>query len=601
MTTYDTVVGVDSAFNFPPEVREAIASSQEIKDMISSMTSGTQSGAEPVGKGEQDVYVEDFLDPNRVVGSTDDRAAFEAARLTGKRVRAREGTFYLSKSPDWSDNAWFEGAGKGRTIIKFLDSAPADATLWGNIKLTGTVQMYFKGFTLDGNCGRQGGTLTAAGGSRSSNMTFRNVTHFTVEDVSSINPLLHSFDVTRGHLDYPYLNDGFMATLRSSNGYFNRVDGTNFGDDGFTVHSSDYIHVANSIFHDPRNRTNCNGLEFDGDSRYCTSTNNRTYNCYGGIEVKGHANESSSQAVTINGHISVMDVRSYHFRHIGHHLGPNTDTGAPGDPVSKSAFDIVATNLVSIFPGNRNGFQDETSPSALTISAFSNVSVTNFTAIGDPSYDFAHNSVVTAMYLSNNIKLSNFNFRDFKGSDQDIYITGGFNKSTRVIIDGVNSKNSSPRIIGVGSLNPAVSIDNVQGVAPATGALYAIDCGYSTEKINIGQNIQVEGFPTVVRFDGTNYSTLAKFLRRAMKSLTGVTKLVDLDVTKDYYFNTTEWATFTDVPLNQGGGNWVEHSVITGNSVIQRVTRNTTGTSQASAWRIIDTSTKGVGAWNSLI
>jgi len=601
MTTYDTFVGVDSTYNFPPEVREAIASSQEIKDAIAAMTSGTQTGAPPIGKGEQDVYVEDYLATNRVPGLTDDRPAFEAARLTGKRVRAREGTFYLSKSPDWSDNAWFQGAGKGRTIIKLLDSAPADATLWGNIKLTGTVQGYFADFTLDGNCGRQNGTLTAAGGSRSSNFTLRNAKYFYVERVSSINPLLHSFDVTRGHLDYPYLEDGNLATLRSSDCYFDMLDGTNFGDDGFTVHSSDYIHVSNSIFYNPRNRTNCNGFEFDGDSRYNVATNNRTYGCYGGIEVKGHANESASQAMTINGHISVMDTRSYHFRHIGHHLGPNTDTGAPGDPVSKSAFDIVATNLVSIFPGNRYGFQDETTPSALTISAFSNVSVTNFTAIGDPNYDFAHNSVVTAMYLANNIKLSNFNFRDFKGSDQDIYITGGFNKATRVIIDGVNSKNSSPRIIGIGSANPQVSIDNVQGVAPATGALYAIDAGYSNDKVNIGQNIQVEGYPTVVRFDGTNYSTLSKFLRRALKSLNGATKLIDLDVTKDYYFNTTEWAAFSDVPPGQTGGNWVEHSVMTGNSVIQRATRNTTGTTQQAAWRIIDTSSKGAGAWNSLI
>lgn len=555
-------------------------------------------GAAKVSNGEQDVYVEDYLAANRVPGTTDDLAAFNAAIATGKRVRARETTFHVSKSPSWGDNTWFKGSGKGRTIIKLLTSAPGDASLWCNKDLTGNTQGYWADFTLDGFASRPNGA-TGGNGTRSSGLSLRNAHYWYIDRVSVINPVQHAFDVTNGSLDYPYGGDGVLAGTRSDYIWFDQCDGSGFGDDAFTCHSSDYITYSRCIGFNPRKKENCNAFEIDGDSRYVTLNDNRSYNCYGGIEIKGHDNESAAQGVTINGHISTRDVRSYHFRHIGHHLGPNTDTGAPGDPPTKSAFDIVATNLVSIFPGNRTGFQEDTTPSALNISAFSNVSITNFTAIGDPAYDFAGESVVTLKYLAHNIKLTNFNFRNFKNSAADIYVSGGFNMADRIIIDGVNSLNSSPRVVTIGTGNPFVSVNNINAIAPSVGALYGVDAGYSSDSnFTLGDTINLVGYPTAVRFKSTNYATSDLFRRRMQNAPTGFTRLIDLDPTKDYYFSTSEWATLTDIPSGQSGANFVEHSKIYVNSVMQKVVRNTTGTTQTAAWRVIDVGTKTAGPWN---
>jgi hypothetical protein len=588
MTTYDTVVGVDSAYNFPPEVREAIAASQEIQDAIAAMTSGADNGAVPVGKGEQVVYVEDYLDPNRVPGLTDDRAAFEAARLTGKKVFARAGTFYLSKSPDWSDNAFFKGAGKGKTIIKFLDSAPADATLWGNVKLTGTVQGYFSDFTLDGNCNRQGGTLVAAGGSRSSNLTFRNTQHFYVDRVSSINPLLHCFDVTRGHLDYAYLGDGNLATLRSSNVYFDQCDGTNFGDDGFTCHSSDYIHISRSIFYSPRMRTNCNGLEFDGDSRHCTGTNNLTINCYAGIEIKGHGNESAAQDIQINGHIDIGSVRSYNFRHIGFHEGT--------DPISKTAKNILATNLISINPNNDAGFQDDATPRALAISAYHGVTINGFTAIGRGGYK-AGDVAVAIQYRARNINISGINITGWLGADQDISITTG----DFVTLSGT-IENSAKRAIYVGSTVTSVKMLGLHATAPTDGsAMYGIDCYSTTSALAVdgSSGITIVGYPTAaIRAAGVNWASWNMFVNRALDVPAGTTRIIDLDPSRAYYASSAVFATLTDIPSGATGGYFIQPSNCNSDSVVRTITRNTSGTSQTQYWRVENYISKTSSAWN---
>jgi hypothetical protein len=327
-----------------------------------------------------------------------------------------------------------------------------------------------------------------------------------------------------------------------------------------------------------------------------------TQDCYGGVEIKAHATANAAQDVHIDGHISIRDVRSYHWRHIGHHLGYNYDTNTPGDPVSVSAFDITASNLVSIFPGNRLGFQEDTSPSALNISAYVNVSVTNFTAIGDPAYDFAGENVVTLKYQTNNVSLKNMNIRNFKGSGVDIYVTGGFNKADRITIDGVNVKNSSPTVIGVGTLNPMVSISNVNAVAPATGAQYGIDAGWSTSNIHITDTLNLVGYPTQIRYNSTNYATADRYFRRTTDVPSGVTRMLDLDPTMDYYASTSAFAAFgTDRPApaaSAGGGYWITHSRLTADSTIQTLTRNTSSTSQAQYWRVMNFSTKTAGAWN---
>lgn len=533
-----------------------------------------------LGRGWANVL--DFLEPGRVEGVTDDRPAFEAARLTGRPVYAPTGNYYLSKSPDWGSGAVFRGDGKRKTIIKLLDNAPADVTLWGNASLNGTVQMYFSDFTLDGNCQRQGGTLQPAGGSRSSCMTFRNVQHAYVDRVEAINPLLHGFDVTRGALDYPYLGDGVVATMRSSNIYFDQCESTNFGDDAFTCHSSDYIHYSRCIGYDPRNRDNNNGFEIDGDSRHITLTNNRSYGCYAGIEVKGHENESAAQEIIINGHHDTGSVRSYNFRHIGFH----SDT----DPLSTTARNIIATNLVSIDPNNDKNFQDTATPRALAISAFKGVSITGFTAIGRGGYG-AGCVAISIQFKASHINLSGINVSGWTGADSDLSITSG----DYVTVTGFTTRESAPRAIYTGSNISAVNFFGVNATAPTTGATTGIDL-YSSIGLEFA-GLSVTGYPIPFRADLIDYPSIGLFARRARFVPAGITSMKDLDPSNDYYASTTTFAAFTtDRPTGATGAYFITHSRANGDSVTQTITRNTS-TSPVQYWRILNHVTKETSAW----
>lgn len=53
-------------------------------------------------------------------------------------------------------------------------------------------------------------------------------------------------------------------------------------------------------------------------------------------------------------------------------------------------------------------------PRALVISAYKNVNVSGFTAIGDPDYDYKENPVVALQYRSQNITINGIKIRGFK-------------------------------------------------------------------------------------------------------------------------------------------------------------------------------------------
>lgn len=590
------IVGTDLSVISATELlagRVELATALETLEGIDATRAVHPAGLKPLldkkeNKGDRVAYVEDYLDVNRVEGVTDDRPAFESARLTGKPVRAKAGIFYISRAPDWGDNANFVGAGVDKTIIKLLDSAVQSADVWSNASLAGTVQGYFADFTLDGNCMRQGGFADGGGGSRGSCLVLRNVKHFYVDRVKAINPAQHCFDVTRGSLDYAYVGDGVLATLRSENVYFNQLQGTNFGDDAFTTHSSDFVHVSNSIFYNPRNRGNCNGIEFDGDSRYCTATNNRTYNCYSGIEVKGHGSESAAQGITINGHIDTGSVRSYSFRHIGFHGG--------ADPVSLSAKDITATNLVSIHPNNDAGFQDDATPRALSISAYHNVSIAGFTTIGRGNYtDDA--IAIQVQYRARNISITGINIRNWLGAFADISVTTG-----DVVTLGGNIEHSAKRALYVGSNVETVNLVGLNATAPIDGsALHGLDL-YSDTSANAVQEsygVSLRGYVNPVRAGGVNYSSWALFMRRIRDIPVGTTRLIDLPPAYTYYGSSGAMNLLTDHP-SIGGAAIIEHSDVS-DVYVQTVTRNTTGaTLQAQAWRIcyINLTT---GPWNRVV
>lgn len=534
-----------------------------------------------VPKGERWANVKDYLDPERVPGVTDDRPAFEAARLTGRPVYAPADTYYLSQTPDWGDNCRFSGDGKGRTVIKFLESAPAGAILWGVTNFGGTVQGYFSDFTLDGNCQRQGGALVAAGGSQSSTFTLRNVRHFFVDRVSSINSLQHGFDVTRGSVEYAYVGDGNLATLRSSDVHFDQCDASNFGDDGFTTHSSDYVTFSRSIAFYPRLRGNCNGFEIDGDSRYCTLNDNRTYGCYAGVEVKGHGTESAAMFTTINGHRDTGSVRSFNFRHIGYQTG--------ADPVSLTALGITASDLVSIDANNDAGFQDDATPRGLSVSAYQGVVINGLVIKGRRGYGAG--AIAVQVQYRASAQINGLIISGWTGAELDVSLT----TNGRVGITGLNVHDSASNCLYLGSTVASARIDVTRLTAPTAGGGTGIDA-YSTNGVEFSGLDGITGYTTAVRADLTNYASAAHFRRRARDVPAGVTSMKALNPTEDYYASSSTFAAFTtDRPTGVTGGHFITHSRLSADACIQTITKNTG--SSVQYWRILYWSNQTATSW----
>ncbi|MDF2855174.1 MAG: hypothetical protein K0Q87_1025, partial [Neobacillus sp.] len=208
-----------------------------------------------------------------------------------------------------------------------------------------------------------------------------------------------------------------------------------------TTHHSDYIMISNSHMCDPSGRShrkgssNSNGFEIDDGSRNVLLVNNSSARCFGGIEIKAHQNSSAASNVEMIGHISVNDNRSYNFRHIGHHKSTDIE--------SKSAYHILATNLVSIAPIFTDLYQGST-PRGMVVSAYKNVVINHFTLIGDPEYDYEDNPVIAIQYRARNINLHNLSISGFRKAGVDVKAFGGVNRPELVHIRNIKIKNSAP-------------------------------------------------------------------------------------------------------------------------------------------------------------
>ena len=292
---------------------------------------------------------------------TDDLDAFIAARdaanLAGHgRIYAGGKTYGLRDEFRLGSNNELFGAGKLRTTLRLTAAAPPSCALVTNADIAaGNIQVWVHDLALDLQCSsawRCPSEATFPGGSRSSCLTFRNVQHGYVDRVLAINAGLHGFDITCASLHVPVRAACSRALPQER--HADRCEASGFGDDGFTTHHSEHLFISNSYSHDPRNRGNQNGFEIDDGSRYVTLTNNTSENCFGGVEIKAHATASAAFGVIINGHRSIQDVRSYNWRHIGHHKLT--------DPMSQTARDIVATNLFSIRPATGSASMAATPP-----------------------------------------------------------------------------------------------------------------------------------------------------------------------------------------------------------------------------------------------
>src|SRR3954454_7530719 len=337
-------------------------------------------------------------------GKTDCTAAFQKAMGNGRvKVIVPEGVFITKgiRLPSWT---YLKGAGKGVTTLKLHHQAPKSTRLVTNANhWKGNHHLFVGALSLDWHIERLGNTTkTSTGGNHSSCLTYANVSYGWVKEVEGINPGLHCFDISS--CLYNYAGDGYRARGGSKYVWLDQLNGYGFGDDGITTHHSDYIFISNSHMCDPSGRahkkgfSNSNGIEVDDGSRFVWLVNNSSARCFGGVEIKAHHNSSAASDIQIIGHLSVNDNRSFNFRHIGHHKGT--------DPESKTAFNIRASNLVSIQPVFTHLYVGST-PRGMVVSAYRNVVINNFVLIGDPHYDYKDNPVIAVQYRARNITLNN--------------------------------------------------------------------------------------------------------------------------------------------------------------------------------------------------
>ncbi|MDR7002863.1 glycosyl hydrolase family 28-related protein [Neobacillus niacini] len=392
-------------------------------------------------------------------GRTDNTAAFKKAIGNGRvKVNVPEGIFIVKGIclPSWT---CLVGAGKGKTIIKLHGTAPKGTRLVTNANhWRGNHHLYVKGMSLDWNVERLGNVpKTATWGNHSSCLTFANVTYGWVRGVEAINPGLHCFDITSTL--YNYAGDGYRSRGGSSYIWLYNLNGYGFGDDGITTHHSEKILISHSHMCDPSGRahergfSNSNGIEIDDGSRDIMLVNNSTARCFGGVECKAHENSSAAANVQIIGHLSVNDNRSFNFRHIGHHKSTDNE--------SKTAYNLLATNLASIAPIYSDLYVDST-PRGLVVSAYKNVVINHFTLLGDPDYDYKGNPVIAIQYRARKVILNQINLSDFKKAGAGIKIYGGTNRADSVRVQNVVSKNSSSKAVEIVQGVQDVTVMNVK-------------------------------------------------------------------------------------------------------------------------------------------
>ncbi|WKB77978.1 peptidase G2 autoproteolytic cleavage domain-containing protein [Bacillus sp. FSL K6-0138] len=428
-------------------------------------------------------------------GKTDSSEAFRKAVGNGRvRVVLSAGTYIVKgiKLPSWT---YLVGQGKGVTILQLHEDTPASEWVITNADYEkGNRNIFVQGMSLDWNPDRQGG-VGATGGQHSSCLTLANVQFGWVKDVEAINAGLHGFDITAPTYDHlpstQYTKDGSRYI------WLDNCVAYGAGDDGITTHYSEYIFISNSYSYDQRGtahakgQSNSNGIEIDDGSKHVWLINNYTSGNIRGVEVKAHKEWPASQNVHIIGHVSYRDVRCFDLRHIGHHKAE--------DPESTTAYDVTLTDCTAIEP-IFNDMYEGLSPRALVVSAYKNVAVNNFTAIGDPSYDYKDNPVIALQYRSRNISLNNITIRGFKKAGCDIRLYGGSQKTDNVNLSNFALYKSAKQGIGIGGGVYSVNISN--GIMEGEGGTYGITSPNSQANIN---NVQTSGYSYAAMIKGNKY------------------------------------------------------------------------------------------------
>ena len=393
------------------------------------------------------VNVDDFgADPT---GQKDSTQAFKDALGYGNVMVNMSGGTYLTTGIKMPNNSRLVGQGKGITTIKFTDDAPREAIGITNLRMSGTANnISLEDFSFDGNKevrfpnevhdyrGANYDYATPSGGSLSSNIRFAGVKRGFIKNVETYDALLHGIDITMASDRYYDEGDGNRppSSLESEYIWIDNCECYGHGDDGITTHWCKYVFITNCYSHEPKAyHGNSNGIEVDDGSRYVYLNGNTTYHNHCGIEIKAHESTCAPYNIMVDGHISRDDTRAYVLRHIGHHR--------LNDPISRTAYNVTLNNCMALTPFPNETYKGWTSR-ALSISAYKNVSVTNFVAQGDGRYS-KDNPVVAIQFKSENISLNGINITGFKNSSADIRVLGSDNRGQNYSINNANIFQSS--------------------------------------------------------------------------------------------------------------------------------------------------------------
>lgn len=471
--------------------------------------------AELLKKIQRIVNVDDFGgDPT---GQKDSTKAFQDALGTGNVLVTMSAGTYLTTGIKMPNNSRLVGQGKDITTIKFMDSTPAENIGITNLKMSGNAKnISLENFTFDGNKFRQDKKLKPTGGSRSSNIRFAGVTNGYIYNVKSHSALLHCIDVTYANDDYYYEGDGNRVpyALESKHIHIDNCETYACGDDSITTHHSRYITITNCYAHHPTiTGGNNNGIEIDDGSQFVFLSDNRTEGNFGGVEIKAHAPASASRCVFVNNHLSIEDTRAYNIRHIGHHR-------AKTDAKSKTAYDVSLNNCVALRP-KYNGVYPGTTPRALLISAYKNVSVNNFTAIGDSDFSKLANGktdsnlpAIAVQFMAENVILNNITVTGFTTAGQDIKFFGGDNRGERFILSNVNIYNSSPKV-GIASGGGIYDLKIINGNLKGRGTGNGIETYNNTTVIS---GITADDYSNAAVIANEKYKTVPTVLKGGLSA-----------------------------------------------------------------------------------
>ncbi|BAE05651.1 peptidase G2 autoproteolytic cleavage domain-containing protein [Staphylococcus haemolyticus] len=471
--------------------------------------------AELLKKIQRIVNVDDFGgDPT---GQKDSTKAFQDALGTGNVLVTMSAGTYLTTGIKMPNNSRLVGQGKDITTIKFMDSTPAENIGITNLKMGGNAEnISLENFSFNGNKFRQDKTLQPSGGSRSSNIRFAGVTNGYIYNVKSYDALLHCIDVTYANDDYYYEGDGnrVPSTLESRHIHIDNCEVYGHGDDGITTHHSRYLTITNCYSHHPTiGKGNNNGIEIDDGSQFVFLDGNRTQGNFGGVEIKAHATTSAAAGVFVSNHLSIGDLRSYNIRHIGHHR-------AKTDKRSLTAYNVALNNCMALYPVY-NGTYPGSSARALVISGYTNVSVNNFTAIGNSDFNKIDGGktdsnlpVIAVQFMAENVILNNITVTGFTTAGQDIKFFGGDNRGERFILSNVNIYNSSPKV-GIASGGGIYDLKIINGNLKGRGTGNGIETYNNTTMIS---GITADNYSNAAVIANEKYKTVPTVLKGGLSA-----------------------------------------------------------------------------------